>query len=31
MKREKLQKVYDEGRRVCEAMLPKIKEYLEGE
>lgn len=29
MKREKLQKVYDEGRRVCEAMLPKIREYLD--
>jgi predicted patatin/cPLA2 family phospholipase len=28
MKREKLQKVYDEGCRVCEAMLPEIREYL---
>ena len=28
MKREKLQKVYDEGRRVCEAMLPEIREFL---
>ena len=28
MKREKLQKVYDEGRRVCEAMLPRIVAYL---
>ena len=30
MKREKLQKVYDEGRRVCEAMLPRIVAYLGG-
>jgi predicted patatin/cPLA2 family phospholipase len=29
MQREKLQKVYDEGCKVCEKMLPKIKEYLE--
>lgn len=30
MKREKLQKVYDEGCRVCEAMLPRIVAYLGG-
>ncbi len=28
MKREKLQKVYDEGRRVCEKMIPQIKEFM---
>ncbi len=28
MKREKLQKVYDEGCRVGKEMLPKIREYL---
>lgn len=28
MKRDKLQKVYDEGRRVCERMMPEIKEFM---
>lgn len=31
MKREKLQKVYDEGRDVCLQLLPQIKEFLANE
>ncbi len=30
MKREKLQKVYDEGREVCQRMLPGIRAFMGG-